>query len=910
MALNQKAHRRNQEAFEYIKRQKQNQKKYNMTPEKAIEYADTANDLLNDTKTGSAIKNKMYNFAQDKISSLVNKGQQANDSIRNAVSAVDTGGNALNNALNSAKTISEASKNISNIGNATQSLSNAGNIAKSVSDIGNATQNLSNVGNAVKGATDIANGASKLSSVGSSAPVVGSVLGGLSAANNLAKGNYLDAGLDAAATGAMFIPGVGWIASGAIKIGQMIKNAFAKNKAKQQQKSQEELQKNQQLSMQELGEQKQEIAEHQANNQQQMASENPINGQFGTEGYAGTLPDLNSFKKDYLADTQIPEIESPVDEIPVSDVQTQPQEEGKADIVKGIFDKVKLASDIKNAKAPSAEPVGNFAEKGNIDLFNRPVTQNADGTISTVRSMSFNDGKHEVLIPTVADDGAILSEEDAINNYYKTGKHLGKFNSVEDADKYAESLHNQQEKLYDGQMTGGAANINALDMFEDPTVFKDYNKLAREQEQKEGTAPFKNIKYAIVKALRGDTTSDMNGSVLYDYRSPATKEKQNSIVSDSINKEIASRRPIEQPQNVANEQPIKIGQNVQFTPEQQARYNEALAVQNSGNQQIVNDIMNKANIQRPRTLEGSNTGEVLPLVPTAPATPSPSRTNFNPNQFDTIEPDGTIIPAQQAQQSTTQGQAFVEQPTQAQQQVMPYDEKASKVADIMQRIKQGYGENTSQTFNPANMTNKTFQGAVVDANGNVINKDINKNVWNRLGEGVGTAQKILSNPLTQGLVAGALYKATGGDTGESLAYGADWAQKKAKSDFYQKQMDPNSKPGIIGGYTSDDWKAKESIENAKAQQQYSQALLEERRRENDVRIQKMILDMQKNSNTTQDPSFNNTLNGILSNTNVSSERKVEALSKLLRDYSTRGKEQLAYAKNFADLYGIDLGLGN
>ena len=81
---------------------------------------------------------------------------------------------------------------------------------------------------------------------------------------------------------------------------------------------------------------------------------------------------------------------------------------------------------------------------------------------------------------------------------------------------------------------------------------------------------------------------------------------------------------------------------------------------------------------------------------------------------------------------------------------MPYDEKASKVSDIMQRIRQGYGENTSQTFNPANMTNKTFKGAVVDANGNVINKDINKNIWNRIGEGVGTGQKLLSNPLMQG----------------------------------------------------------------------------------------------------------------------------------------------------------------
>lgn len=91
-------------------------------------------------------------------------------------------------------------------------------------------------------------------------------------------------------------------------------------------------------------------------------------------------------------------------------------------------------------------PTANPSVIGNIDVRNLPSVPNPEaGGSSTVWSMSFGTPEGEVLIPRVK-NGQILSEDQAVAEYYKTGEHLGKFPTVPIAEQYAQQLHIQQEQ--------------------------------------------------------------------------------------------------------------------------------------------------------------------------------------------------------------------------------------------------------------------------------------------------------------------------------------------------------------------------------------------------------------------------------------------------------------------------------
>lgn len=97
-------------------------------------------------------------------------------------------------------------------------------------------------------------------------------------------------------------------------------------------------------------------------------------------------------------------------------------------------------------------------EPGNIDVNHRPVVKNADGSHSTIFSMtvpaengkwalipSIVDGKFltpDGKMPNMADKQAMMRLEDAATEHYKkTGEHLGIFVSPEAADAYASATH-------------------------------------------------------------------------------------------------------------------------------------------------------------------------------------------------------------------------------------------------------------------------------------------------------------------------------------------------------------------------------------------------------------------------------------------------------------------------------------
>ena len=98
--------------------------------------------------------------------------------------------------------------------------------------------------------------------------------------------------------------------------------------------------------------------------------------------------------------------------------------------------------------------VGNIGQygAGNIDLYDRPQYRNANGSISTVDSTSYNIDGQVVLLPTVWNRNGTpyhsSNDEEILQRYRDTGEYLGKFSTVEEANDYAEKLHLEQQERY------------------------------------------------------------------------------------------------------------------------------------------------------------------------------------------------------------------------------------------------------------------------------------------------------------------------------------------------------------------------------------------------------------------------------------------------------------------------------
>jgi hypothetical protein len=88
-------------------------------------------------------------------------------------------------------------------------------------------------------------------------------------------------------------------------------------------------------------------------------------------------------------------------------------------------------------------------EPGNIDLEDRPDVPHPKGGRWSVLSGSYNIDGQEVLIPHVSKgpNAKVLTNEEALAQYRRTGKHLGKYRTPEAATARGRFIHAEQTAM-------------------------------------------------------------------------------------------------------------------------------------------------------------------------------------------------------------------------------------------------------------------------------------------------------------------------------------------------------------------------------------------------------------------------------------------------------------------------------
>lgn len=105
---------------------------------------------------------------------------------------------------------------------------------------------------------------------------------------------------------------------------------------------------------------------------------------------------------------------------------------------------------INNTDNVGISPDEGLVIAGNIDLNSRPRVKRANGKISTVDSIGVEADGLEYVIPRISDDGKILTNKEAFDLFKRTKKHLGAFKTKEQANAFAQALHESEAaKLVD-----------------------------------------------------------------------------------------------------------------------------------------------------------------------------------------------------------------------------------------------------------------------------------------------------------------------------------------------------------------------------------------------------------------------------------------------------------------------------
>lgn len=218
--------------------------------------------------------------------------------------------------------------------------------------------------------------------------------------------------------------------------------------------------------------------------------------------------------------------------------------DGPGNTVRGHVDK--LLSEHKGKAAqwlgaaaiePAAEAVGMGGSQlvpaqpkipGNLPLDITQQVKNEDGSISTVRTISFGTDEGEVLIPTVI-DGKVVSDEEAIAHYEKTGENFGTFENEASATEYAKKLSESHGAQLENPLLKDLSGPERLQLL----------SWAREQQNK----------------VRATAKAELDVR-LGNIRAEAfTGDIATPLVSDE--ELLAAYGPVEGPQRIAEQQQLK-----------------------------------------------------------------------------------------------------------------------------------------------------------------------------------------------------------------------------------------------------------------------------------------------------------------------------------------------------------------